>query len=465
MATRYAMALLSAAVFGLAGAVEFEDQRLTPDPLMDVENFGSGVAIDGAWAAVGARGTSQTPGAAAVYEVVGGALVERQWLSASDGAAHNHFGLRLAIDGDTLVVAANRDDENGVDAGAVYVFERDGGTWGETQKLLAADGAANDWFGSSVALSGDRLAVGAYQHGIPEVNGGAVYVYLRNPSSGLWELDQKLTPSDIGPGFGFGASVAIDGDTLIAGAPGWRSTIPAEDENGAAYVFVRGATGWDEDARLVAGSGAGDAVFGFDVALRGALAAVGAWNQTGGVAFDSEDEGAAYLFRRAEGLWTQEARLRPANLDLEPEADYGLYLALTDELLLVSHGDAQRGGVETGMAHVFAEVGGVWSEIANLAASDGADGGNLAYSAAADGSRALLGDPTLQGAYVYELQPFLGPGPADLNEDGIIDAADIQSVINAVLGIASAAGDVNGDGAADAADIQRVVNAVLGIGT
>jgi hypothetical protein len=142
-------------------------------------------------------------------------------LTASDGAADDGFGYAVAISGDTVVVGAHGDDDNGDDSGSAYIFERNqGGTdnWGQVAKLTATDGATYDRFGGAVAISGDTVVVGAHQNG---VGSGSAYVFKRNQGGAdNWDQTAKLTATDGAGGDLFGHAVAISGDTVVVGAFG-----------------------------------------------------------------------------------------------------------------------------------------------------------------------------------------------------------------------------------------------------
>ncbi|NOZ37308.1 MAG: hypothetical protein GXP11_04425, partial [Gammaproteobacteria bacterium] len=190
-------------------------------------------------------------------------------LLASDGAAGDSFGIAVSISGNTAIIGAKDDDNsNGTDSGSAYVFVRDPatGSWTQQQKLLASDGTINDWFGRSVSISGDTAIVGA-----AETNDvGSAYVFVRNPATGVWTEQQKLTASDAYLWDSFGVSVSISGDTAIIGASGDDYT-GGLGSYGAVYVFARNpSTGvWTEQQKLLASDGAAVDQFGWSVSISG----------------------------------------------------------------------------------------------------------------------------------------------------------------------------------------------------
>ena len=158
-------------------------------------------------------------------------------MTAGDGAAEDYFGAAVAIDGDTAIVGAPRNDINGdADQGAAYIFVRSGGIWTQQDKLKAATGAAGDFFGGTVDISGDTAIVGACFNDVgANVNQGSAYIFTR--SAGVWTQQQKLTSGDGAANDLFGFSVTIDGDTAIIGAH--LADASANANQGAAYVFTR----------------------------------------------------------------------------------------------------------------------------------------------------------------------------------------------------------------------------------
>ncbi len=184
-----------------------------------------------------------------------------QKLIASDGAAGDLLGQSVAIDGDTAVVGAP--DANG-ERGAVYVYQRAGNGWAQTAKLSASD-AGFDFLGDSVAIEGDTIVAGA--PGGTFANKGSVYTFARAGAAARTET-AKLTASDGAAGDVLGGSVAIDGDTIVAGAAG--DEVGANATQGSVYTFARaGAAARTETAKLTASDGAAGDALGGSVAIDG----------------------------------------------------------------------------------------------------------------------------------------------------------------------------------------------------
>ncbi len=367
--------------------------RLSIDDGSAGDWFGISVAIDGDSAVVGAyyddhdRGSDA--GSAYVFQRVGGAWSELQKLTASDGAAGDQFGISVAIDGDHAIVGAYLDgNDNGSNAGAAYVFQRIDGTWTEVQKLTASDGAATDWFGTSVAIDGDHAIVGAFLGDTGNGrDAGAAYVYQR--IEGTWAEVQKLTASDGAASDQFGRSVAIDGDYAIVGA------------SGGAYVFQHVDGTWTEAPKLTAADGTVEDGFGASVAIAGAYAIVGANG-------DDNDRGsragAAYAFQRVGTTWTQLQKLTAT--DGTAGDRFGYSVAMDGDYAIIGAWWDDDLEFQAGSAYLYQQAGGAWSEVAKLVAGDGAEGDRFGGSVAIGGADVLVGadrkDALTGAAYAVE---------------------------------------------------------------
>jgi len=324
-------------------------------------------------------------------------------LKASDAAQLDQFGIDVAISGDTIVVGANWDDDAGSNSGSAYIFDRNqGGTdnWGQVKKLTASDGAANDWFGESVAISGDTVVVGAFGNDGAGSTAGAAYVFERNQGGAdNWGEVKKLTASDATGSEAFGSDVAISGDTIVVGARADDNLNPFSDD-GSAYVFERnqgGAGNWGEVKKLTASDAATDDDFGEAVAISGDTIVIGAHRVDDGGA----DSGAAYVFERNQGgtdNWGQVKKLTAS--DAAAGDRFGDAIAISGNTLVVgSVADddmcpAWIPDCNTGSAYVFERnQGGAnnWGEKKKLTAG---------ASVAIDGDTIIIGT-SLKKALVF----------------------------------------------------------------
>ena len=305
-----------------------------------------------------------------MFAQAGGVWSETQKLVASDGVANDWFGQSVALDGDTAVIGAPQ--YLGFGNGAAYVFTRSGTDWSESQKLTADDGAQRDQFGISVAVVGDEAIVGAYGAAFYQ---GAAYAFAR--AGGSWTQTQKLTASDASMNADFGVAVALDGATALIGAYGDSSY------QGAAYVFGNAGGTWNEAQKLVASDGAADAHFGISVALDGTRALIGA---EGATVNANSHQGAAYAFADSAGSWTQMQKLTSSN---GVAWDYfGRSVALDGTNAIVG---AYGPNALQGAAYLFALDAGQWVETQALTAGDGVGGDQYGIMVALAGSATAPG--------------------------------------------------------------------------
>jgi len=296
-------------------------------------------------------------------------------LIANDGALGDNFGIFAAIDADTLVIGAHLDDDNGIDSGSAYIFARntDGNNaWSQVAKLLASDGSAGDWFGWSVAISGNTVAIGAHFDDDNGIDSGSAYIFERNAGgSDNWGEVTKLKSADGAEGDKFAFQVAVSRDTVVAGAV-WDDD--NDHNSGSAYIFERNAGGsdnWGEVTKLIASDSAADDVFGNHVEISGDTLVVGAnLNDALG-----KDSGAAYIFERNVGgpdNWGEAAKLTAS--DGDPDDWLGGWVDIDTDTVVVSTTFDDISGKDSGSAYVYKRnAGGAdnWGEVTKLTASDG----------------------------------------------------------------------------------------------
>jgi hypothetical protein len=404
------------------------------------DDFGISVAIFGDTLVVGARGEASNAtgnsgdqdnnstfqaGVVYVFTRNGTVWSQQAYLKASNTDRYDRFGSSVAISGDTLVVGAefeessatgvngDQSDNSAEQAGAAYVFTRNGTVWNQQAYLKASNTDSLDHFGMSVAISGDTLVVGAEfeESNATGVNGdqsdnsagiaGAAYVFTRNGT--VWNQQAYLKASNTDSLDHFGLSVAISDDTVVVGAVGEDSSATGvngeqEDESleqaGAAYVFTRSGTTWSQQAYLKASNTNVVDGFGDSVAISGNTVVVGALGEDSkatGVNGDQSDNsaeqaGAAYVFTRNGTVWNQQAYLKASNTDKASNTEnivfFGHPVAIFGDTLVVGargedssatgvNGDQSDNSAEqAGAAYVFIRNGTVWNQQAYLKASN-----------------------------------------------------------------------------------------------
>ncbi len=398
---------LAAPYFAQAQPVS-EVTKLTASDAEDGDQFGISVAVGGETAVVGAYqedGAGSNAGAAYLFERDQGGpdnWGEVKKLTASDAEDSDLFGYSVAVSGDTAVVGAWREGGAGSDRGAAYVFERDQGgadNWGQVTKLTASDAQDDDYFGYSVACSGDTAVVGAAWEDGAGSQRGAAYVFERDQGGAdNWGEVKKLTASDAEDGDFFGWSVAISGDTAVTGA---SEEDGAGTWRGAAYVFQRdqgGAGNWGEVKKLTASDAEDNDFFGFRVAISADTAVVGAYAEDGA----GYNRGAAYVFERDQGgagNWGQVKKLTAS--DAEDTDYFGYSVVASGDTAVVGAYEEDGAGTDRGAAYVFQrDQGGPdnWGEVKKLTASDAQDGDQFGISVAVGGETAVVGAPLEDGA-------------------------------------------------------------------
>jgi len=352
-----------------------------------IDYFGFDIAVSGDTAIVGAPYHSAgltDRGAAYIFVRTGTTWTQQAKLTAGDAAAGDLFGYSVAISGDTVVVGAYLDNVGFTDQGSAYVFTRSGTVWSQQQQLTAADGAAEDYFGFSVALSGDTIVVGALENDINAVNDnmGSAYVFVRNGAS--WTQQARLLASGGAANDLFGNSTAIGGETVIIGA--LTDSVGTNNAQGSAYVFVRNGASWTQQAQLFAADGEANDTFGNSVAINGDSAVIGAFGDNTGT---NPDQGAAYVFTRSGTVWSQQAKL---NGDGGAANDtFGDDVAISRDTIVVGASGDDANFIDQGSAYVFTRSGTVWSQQQQLTAADGAAEDYFGFSVALSGSKILIG--------------------------------------------------------------------------
>ena len=363
------------------------------------------------------------------------------YVKASNTGAGDWFGFSVAMSGNTLAVSAYREDssatgvnddqtnDNAPDSGAVYIFTRSGTTWSQQAYLKASNTDTGDWFGHSIALSGNTLAVGApiedsnanvidgdQGNSSAARSSGAVYVFTRSGTT--WSQQAYLKASNSGAGDRFGLWVALSDDTLAVSADredssATESTGDQTDDNatdsGAVYIFTRSGTTWSQQAYLKASnSGAGDR-FGLSIALLGDTLAVGApFEDSNTTVIDGDqgnnsatNSGAVYVFTRSGNTWSRPAYLKASNADMNDL--FGFSVALSGDTLAVGaereagnttgvNGDqANNSAPGSGAVYLFTRSGTTWKQTAYLKASNTDAGDSFGAAVALSGDRLAVG--------------------------------------------------------------------------
>ncbi len=378
----------AAYVFTLSGGTWAQQQKLLPDISAADNFFGAAVALSGDTALIGSFGddigANPDQGSAVVFVRTGSTWTKQQKLTTSDGAAGDMFGLSVALYADTAVIGATGDDINGADQGSAYIFSRSGATWLQQPRLFDPLGEQEDKFGAPVAVSGDTVLIGASFDDIDgQANQGSAYIF--GICQGVGE-QQKLTAADGAGSDYFGSSVAVSGDTVVVGVFG--DTIGGNSGQGSAYIFTLSGDTWTQQQKLTAVDGAAGDLFGLYVAISGDTAVVGTPYDTIGA---NPYQGSAYIFVRNGAIWTLQQKIIAS--DGAAGDQFGTVALSGDTAVIGARLDDIGGGVNQGSAYIFARSGATWTEQQKLTASDGAAGDSFGHSAAISGDTAIVGAP------------------------------------------------------------------------
>ena len=275
-------------VYRFDGQTWVEEAKLQAADGEPLDYFGDSIDVCDGLVLVGARGPAgegERPGSAYIYRYDGETWLQEASLSGDAGETRDYFGYSVAISDDLAAVGAVWEDENGEKSGAVYAYRFDGSEWNEEAKLLADDGAAGDWFGASVSVSGDVLLVGASWEDTGSENAGSAYVYRHDGSD--WSQEAKLSAFDGADEDFFGSSSAVSGDLAVISAPGDNDM---GDDSGSAYIYHYDGSSWSLTSKVLALDGTSNDRLGCSVDLSNGNAIIGA-----------NGADAAYLFGDVDG--------------------------------------------------------------------------------------------------------------------------------------------------------------------
>lgn len=406
------MLLLMAPYYRIQAQQLFETQKIFASDPAPEAYFGESVGISGDYMVVGATGditNGQLSGSAYVFHKNEGIWQQVAKLTPSDGSEYDYFGYFSAISGDCIVFGVPDDDDNGDRSGSAYVFVKPSDGWKdmtETAKLTASDAAAGDFFGHKIAISGDCIVIGANGNDDSGERSGAAYVFVK-PAEGWSTMTEtaKLTASDAAIDDRFG-SVSVSDDYIVIGAP---RNDDSGSNSGSAYLFKKPVNGWHnmtETAKLLPSDGAPEDFFGISVGISGNTIVVGALYDDD----NGNNSGSAYVFTKPANGWknmTETAKLKSSDGAIDD--NFGENVAVSGDLLIITsqfHGSM-------GSVYLFKKPGSGWvnaTETKMLLASDGAPIQHFGSSVSMDGSSAIVGSLTDDylasnsgAAYIFDL--------------------------------------------------------------
>ncbi len=371
--------------------------------------MGFSVAIDGDVAAIGAPRDMENgvwAGAVYVFRRIAGAWVQEDKLVVSDAQPGDQLGFYVDVSGD--LIAASAPAQIGTHAGAVYVFRHDGSAWIREERLTASDGVMHDALGFQVAARGSTIVATAAHHASDT---GAAYVFRFDGSS--WDEEVKLQASDATADDFFGGGLALGDDVVVVGAE-------RENSQGAAYVFRRSTGVWQEEQKVVPAIRTGGDEFGHSVELEGDDLVVGAPFRAGG--------GSAYAFRRLAGTWTETQLLLPVGGEDGDEFGRHVVGGLDGDSMAIGASGDDDLGANAGAVYLFARQDGSWQPAGKHFASDGSAGADFGWTLELADDELLVGSPHLltatSGGAAYVLSVGACADGIDNDGDGLVDLSD-----------------------------------------
>ena len=404
----------AAYVFRRVNNTWLQVQKLMPSDAVPVGRFGTAVSVSGSVIVVGApkeevtAGTPPNPpqraGAVYVYRSNGLTWFEEQKIPGFSSSSYSdQFGYSVAVEGNTVVIGAPLDDgacgpwDPSCNSGCVYVYRYNGLKWNQTTRIVATDNARGDRLGSSVALSAGRIVAGAEDKAKNGQHTGAAYVFHQEI---VWVQRGRFTSSSLVDGDRYGASVSIDGGSIVVGAPGEDSV---GTDSGAAYLYRQSGVTWSLDRKLLSNDLAAGDEFGTSVDVDNVTIVVAAlWDDHSG----RTERGSAYLYRQLGPFWIQQSKLVAS----DAVALFANQVSVSDGTVFVGAARDPHAGPYAGSAYVYHPTT-TWS----FARADLNANGRVGFD-----------DVVLLGAFLQGENELPCLDAADLDDDGKISKVDLS---------------------------------------
>lgn len=309
------------------------------------DQFGNSVGISGDYLVVGSEfndnGAGSNAGAAYLFERIGGVWTEVQKLQPDDAKQSQHFGEYVAIEGPVAVIGCRFDATRGNNSGAAYVFERLGGQWTQTAKLIGSAARKNDLSADTLAIDGGRILMSSYRSDASGPHSGSAYLFEK--VGGVWTETAHLAATD-GAGE-LSRGVAIDGDRAVLGA---RLESTNGTAAGAGYVFERWNGAWIQTAKLVPSTARAYDWVGEAVAVAGDRIVLSGHHHD----LIGSNSGVAYVYELRNGEWVETKTLQTSLASPNDEFSFALSLSGPD---LVGTAPFESGNVGAAFAFTFQE--------------------------------------------------------------------------------------------------------------
>ncbi|KPA12837.1 Dystroglycan-type cadherin-like domain protein, partial [Candidatus Magnetomorum sp. HK-1] len=380
----------------------FPEQKIIASDGATDDSFGCSVDIFSDIAIIGADDDDEfgtNSGSAYIYQYSGTNWVQTVKLLPSDGAASDYFGNQVSISENFAIVGSSYDDDMGTNSGSAYMFERNGNSWTQSDKLTANDGLGSDYFGCAVSIDGNYAVVGAKYDDSSYTNQGSAYIFKYDGTN--WVQESKIIASDPAASDYFGFAVSISGDYVLIGA--YLDDDNATD-SGSAYIFKRSGASWNQETKLTASDGAASDYFGYAVSISGAYAIIGAYNDDD----EANQSGSSYIFKRDGTTWSETQKLTPG--DGASSDTFGYKVAISGNNAIVASKNDDDKGKESGSAYVYKYSGESWNLVVKLTGSDSWPNDQYGISVGISGNNAIIGAyyDNIYGekrgsAYIYQM--------------------------------------------------------------
>lgn len=370
-------------------------QKLYPGNGTLDDAYGSSVNVYDNYAIVGVPGSDEfgiNSGSAYIYQKVGQTWEKQAFLVADDANEYNYFGNSVAISGDYAIVGSFINYQHYYCS--AYVFKNNNGNWEQIQKLAPSDGEPiSGWFGQSVSISGDYTIIGAGSKKHNGISVGAAYIFYNN--NGIWEEQAKLIADDGETDDCFGQSVCLDGNNAIIGAY-------YDDDNGersgSAYIFSNNNGNWVQQKKLIASDANINDQYGTSVYINGNYAMVGSPN-----APNESGIGSIYIVKNEAGNWTEVQKIQGS--DPNHTYRFGRAITISGDYAVFGNPYNDTAGTGTGIFYLYHNNNDIWEEQNMILAEDGNYNDWFGCSVSINDSTLFIGangDYTSGSIYIYE---------------------------------------------------------------
>jgi hypothetical protein len=364
-----------------------QTQKLTPSDVGANDNAGYSVSISGTRVAIGAPnhdGAGVDQGAVYIFDLIDSTWTQSSKITPSDPSNNDGFGRGLSLYNDRLVIGAPKTDDAGTDSGSVYVFDYNGTTWNQTQKISPSESVFSDTFGWSIKLEQDRFIVGALSStGTPR---GFIYEL-----SGTWSESAVLKPtvsiSGVPSLVGRGIPVDLSGSRAVVGFQ--------LSSNGSAFVFDLSGTAWSQTAEIKPSDIKDGDSFALATSLDADRLAIGSLDNVSGV-----NQGAVYVFDLSGGSWNETQKLSVFGLGTDDQ--FGSTFALDGGRIIAGAPGESNSGSNRGSAYVFDLTGTSWIQTQKITTSDTSDNDLFGFDISLEENQAIISSTGLNASYIFD---------------------------------------------------------------